>query len=202
MPCLIPCAIDQDAYFRMTRDVAPRLGYRKPALIHSKFFPGLEVRLLLWMLYICGVDTVLGYFGVWCCRRWCVAPQFDRVCVWFAFRFHAHATQHHPLTHNNQRNTPTKSGPPREDVGVGGDLGHLRDRHAQEDQDQDRPRVLGGAGASGFFLGLGFGVCGLCLEGLGVWGWWGGRTGSGDVSRRVVHRLLCVFLASFLLLWV
>ena len=44
MPCLIPCAIDQDAYFRMTRDVAPRLGYRKPALIHSKFFPGLEVR--------------------------------------------------------------------------------------------------------------------------------------------------------------
>jgi tryptophanyl-tRNA synthetase len=43
MPCLIPCAIDQDAYFRMTRDVAPRLGYKKPALIHSKFFPGLEV---------------------------------------------------------------------------------------------------------------------------------------------------------------
>ena len=24
---LIPCAIDQDPYFRMTRDVAPRLGY-------------------------------------------------------------------------------------------------------------------------------------------------------------------------------
>ncbi len=44
MPCLIPCAIDQDAYFRMTRDVAPRLGYKKPSLIHSKFFPGLEVR--------------------------------------------------------------------------------------------------------------------------------------------------------------
>jgi tryptophanyl-tRNA synthetase len=44
MACLIPCAIDQDAYFRMTRDVAPRLGYKKPSLIHSKFFPGLEVR--------------------------------------------------------------------------------------------------------------------------------------------------------------
>eukprot|EP01034_Spumella_vulgaris_P035153 gene35153-43339_t len=26
IPCLIPCAIDQDAYFRMTRDVAPKLG--------------------------------------------------------------------------------------------------------------------------------------------------------------------------------
>jgi tryptophanyl-tRNA synthetase len=26
----------------MTRDVAPRLGYLKPALIHSKFFPGLQ----------------------------------------------------------------------------------------------------------------------------------------------------------------
>lgn len=42
MPCLIPCAIDQDPYFRMTRDVAPRLGWRKPALIHSKFFPALQ----------------------------------------------------------------------------------------------------------------------------------------------------------------
>lgn len=44
MPCLIPCAIDQDAYFRLTRDVAPRLGLRKPALIHSKFFPPLQGR--------------------------------------------------------------------------------------------------------------------------------------------------------------
>ena len=42
MPCLIPCAIDQDPYFRMTRDVAPRLGMMKPALIHSKFFPALQ----------------------------------------------------------------------------------------------------------------------------------------------------------------
>lgn len=44
MPCLIPCAIDQDAYFRMTRDVAPRMGCRKPALIHSMFFPPLQGR--------------------------------------------------------------------------------------------------------------------------------------------------------------
>lgn len=42
IPCLIPCAIDQDPYFRMTRDVAPRLGFHKPALIHSVFFPALQ----------------------------------------------------------------------------------------------------------------------------------------------------------------
>ncbi|KAJ9560314.1 hypothetical protein OSB04_005474 [Centaurea solstitialis] len=36
--CLIPCAIDQDPYFRMTRDVAPRLGYNKPALLNHYFF--------------------------------------------------------------------------------------------------------------------------------------------------------------------
>jgi tryptophanyl-tRNA synthetase len=42
VPCLIPCAIDQDPYFRMTRDVAPRLGLLKPALIHSRFFPALQ----------------------------------------------------------------------------------------------------------------------------------------------------------------
>ncbi|KAI9597805.1 tryptophan--tRNA ligase, cytoplasmic [Syncephalis fuscata] len=42
IPCLIPCAIDQDPYFRLTRDVAPRLKYQKPALIHAKFFPSLK----------------------------------------------------------------------------------------------------------------------------------------------------------------
>jgi tryptophanyl-tRNA synthetase len=42
MPCLIPCAIDQDPYFRMTRDVAPRMKLHKPALIHCKFFPALQ----------------------------------------------------------------------------------------------------------------------------------------------------------------
>jgi len=40
--CLIPCAIDQDPYFRMTRDVAPKLGHAKPALIESTFFPALQ----------------------------------------------------------------------------------------------------------------------------------------------------------------
>lgn len=42
VPCIIPCAIDQDPYFRMTRDVAPRLGFPKCALIHSAFFPALQ----------------------------------------------------------------------------------------------------------------------------------------------------------------
>jgi tryptophanyl-tRNA synthetase len=40
--CLVPCAIDQDPFFRMTRDVAPRLGKKglnKPAVIHSRFLP-------------------------------------------------------------------------------------------------------------------------------------------------------------------
>lgn len=41
VPCLIPCAIDQDPYFRLTRDVAKKLKYPKPALIHSQFFPSL-----------------------------------------------------------------------------------------------------------------------------------------------------------------
>ncbi|KAI0792818.1 tryptophanyl-tRNA synthetase [Abortiporus biennis] len=42
IPCLIPCAIDQDPYFRLTRDVASKLKYPKPTLIHSKFFPALQ----------------------------------------------------------------------------------------------------------------------------------------------------------------
>ncbi|KAL1530098.1 hypothetical protein AB1Y20_001020 [Prymnesium parvum] len=47
IPCLIPCAIDQDPYFRMTRDIAHRVLTNgrpglKPALLHSKFFPALQ----------------------------------------------------------------------------------------------------------------------------------------------------------------
>jgi len=41
VPCLIPAAIDQDPYWRVTRDVAPKLGFFKPAQIHCKFLPGL-----------------------------------------------------------------------------------------------------------------------------------------------------------------
>lgn len=40
--CLIPQGIDQDPYFRMTRDIAERMGMRKPCCIHSKFLPGLQ----------------------------------------------------------------------------------------------------------------------------------------------------------------
>jgi len=38
---LIPAAIDQDPYWRVTRDIAEKIGYPKPAQIHSKFLPGL-----------------------------------------------------------------------------------------------------------------------------------------------------------------
>ncbi|SCU80715.1 LADA_0B09120g1_1 [Lachancea dasiensis] len=41
-PCLIPCAIDQDPYFRVCRDVAEKLKFSKPALLHAKFFPALQ----------------------------------------------------------------------------------------------------------------------------------------------------------------
>ncbi|KAI1166297.1 tryptophanyl-tRNA synthetase [Nemania serpens] len=42
IPCLIPCAIDQDPYFRLTRDCATRLKYAKPSLIHSRFLDALQ----------------------------------------------------------------------------------------------------------------------------------------------------------------
>lgn len=72
IPCLIPCAIDQDPYVRVqfcstsfarflpqlpshplcdttltrqflfTRDAADKLGYKKPALLHTKFLPALQ----------------------------------------------------------------------------------------------------------------------------------------------------------------
>jgi len=42
VPCLIPAAIDQDPYFRMTRDVAQKLKYNKPASIYASFFPAMQ----------------------------------------------------------------------------------------------------------------------------------------------------------------
>ncbi|HXX88083.1 MAG TPA: tryptophan--tRNA ligase [Candidatus Acidoferrum sp.] len=41
VPALIPAAIDQDPYWRITRDIAQKLGYYKPAQIHCRFLPGL-----------------------------------------------------------------------------------------------------------------------------------------------------------------
>jgi tryptophanyl-tRNA synthetase len=42
VPCLIPAAIDQDPYFRMTRDVAVKLKYIKTATYYSSFIPALQ----------------------------------------------------------------------------------------------------------------------------------------------------------------
>ena len=56
--CLIPCAIDQDAYFRMTRDISHRIGYPKPSLIHSKFF-----------------SSLLGSEGRWAPQPWRTPPS-------------------------------------------------------------------------------------------------------------------------------
>ena len=39
---LIPAAIDQDPYWRIARDVAPKLGYLKTAAMHCVFLPALS----------------------------------------------------------------------------------------------------------------------------------------------------------------
>ena len=39
---IIPCGIDQDPHFRVTRDVAPGLGYPKPSMIYCKMCPSLS----------------------------------------------------------------------------------------------------------------------------------------------------------------
>lgn len=41
-PVLIPLGVDQDPHFRVTRDVAPRIGKPKPALIHNIMIPSLS----------------------------------------------------------------------------------------------------------------------------------------------------------------
>jgi len=40
--CLVAYAIDQDPYFRLCRDVAPKLGFLKPCSIMCRFLPALE----------------------------------------------------------------------------------------------------------------------------------------------------------------
>ncbi|MBS3816126.1 MAG: tryptophan--tRNA ligase [Candidatus Thermoplasmatota archaeon] len=42
IPVLIPCGIDQDPHFRLTRDIAETIGYLKPALLHNKLAPSLD----------------------------------------------------------------------------------------------------------------------------------------------------------------
>jgi tryptophanyl-tRNA synthetase len=41
VPCIIPCAIDQDPHFRVARDVADRIGYYKPSMFYCKMLPSL-----------------------------------------------------------------------------------------------------------------------------------------------------------------
>ena len=41
-PVLIPLGVDQDPHFRITRDVAPKIGREKPALIHNIMIPALS----------------------------------------------------------------------------------------------------------------------------------------------------------------
>ena len=41
-PVLIPLGVDQDPHFRITRDIAPKIGKSKPALIHNIMIPALE----------------------------------------------------------------------------------------------------------------------------------------------------------------
>ncbi|SCP05397.1 tryptophan--tRNA ligase, putative [Plasmodium ovale] len=42
MPCIVPQGIDQDPYFRLSRDIAVKLALHKPVVIHSVFMPGLQ----------------------------------------------------------------------------------------------------------------------------------------------------------------
>ena len=41
-PVLIPLGVDQDPHFRLTRDIAPKIGKQKPALVHNIMIPSLE----------------------------------------------------------------------------------------------------------------------------------------------------------------
>lgn len=39
---LVPIGPDEDAHIRICRDIAGRMGYNKPAIVHLKFLPGLD----------------------------------------------------------------------------------------------------------------------------------------------------------------
>ncbi|ORC83711.1 tryptophanyl-tRNA synthetase [Trypanosoma theileri] len=42
LQCIVPCAIDQDPFFVLTRGVASRMKCQAPALLHTKFLPALK----------------------------------------------------------------------------------------------------------------------------------------------------------------
>lgn len=39
---LVPIGPDEDSHLRIARDLADRFGYRKPAVLHSRFMPGID----------------------------------------------------------------------------------------------------------------------------------------------------------------
>ena len=39
---LVPIGPDEDAHLRICRDIAGRMGYNKPAVLHARFLPGLD----------------------------------------------------------------------------------------------------------------------------------------------------------------
>jgi len=41
-PVLIPLGVDQDPHFRLTRDIAPKIGKIKPSIIHNIMIPALQ----------------------------------------------------------------------------------------------------------------------------------------------------------------
>ena len=57
IPCLIPLGIDQDTHFRISRDVMPKLGYYKPAIMHNVFLPPLTS--------VGGKMSASGVYSIW-----------------------------------------------------------------------------------------------------------------------------------------
>ncbi len=57
IPCLIPLGIDQDTHFRISRDVMPKIGHYKPAILHSVFLPPLTG--------VGGKMSASGVYSIW-----------------------------------------------------------------------------------------------------------------------------------------
>ena len=69
----------QDPYFRLARDVAPRLSRKKPALIHSKFVPALQVIPLFTIFFQIAFSNLFGR------SRGCIS--FCSPCIRYVCRF-------------------------------------------------------------------------------------------------------------------
>ncbi len=39
---LVPIGADEDSHLRLCRDIASRMGYNKPAILHARFMPGID----------------------------------------------------------------------------------------------------------------------------------------------------------------